>query len=77
MLTKLIKLLPIEDAPYRLRIKFKAFSGQTNPSIQFGTPTPRLEFIIYSSWEDRLASQCVLVQIKAKQKRRYAVVESG
>ena len=68
MLTKLIKLLPIEDASYRLRIKFKAFSGRTNPSIQFGA-TPRLEFIIYSSWEDRLASKCVLSHTKAKQKR--------
>lgn len=32
MLTKLIKLLPIEEAPYRTRTKFKAFSGQILPS---------------------------------------------
>lgn len=42
MLTNLIKLLPIEDAPYQLRIKFLSLLG-ANPFIQFGNPTPRLE----------------------------------
>lgn len=55
MLTNLIKMLPIEDTPYQLRVNYLAsYRGKSFHAV-WGTPTPRLEVI--HAGEARLPSQ--------------------